>query len=340
LLAATLPLAGLGQLNAQESERYAMDGDAVAVYNLAGAVTIEQGTGANVVVEVRRFGDDAAQLRIERPQVEGRPALVVRYPGDAVVYTGGRWSGRTTINVRADGTFFGAGGDRVTIRSSGSGTEAHADLRILVPAGKTMYVRLGVGRVSATSVNAGLDIDVASAAVVASGTRGNLRIDTGSGAVRVSDVQGDVLVDTGSGAVELNDVHGNSLLVDTGSGAVTGSELSAASIRVDTGSGRIALSAVTGRELELDTGSGGVDLELRSDIDRLRIDTGSGAVRLTVPASLGATIEAESGSGGVSVAGEMEISRRQRDHLAGRIGDGQGEIEIDTGSGGVRITRR
>ena len=28
-----------------------------------------------------------------------------------------------------------------------------------------------------------------------------------------------------------------------------------------------------------------------------------------------------------------------RDHYRGRIGDGRGRVEIDTGSGGVRITR-
>jgi len=341
LIYLSLPLLA-GDLSAQDAERYSIEGDAVSIYNLAGSVRIEAGTGANVVVEVRRGGDDAAQLKLERREVDGRSALIVRYPDDNVVYGVRRWNGRTNINVRADGTFFGTGdrGDQVTIRSSGSGTEAHADLRILVPAGKAVAVRLGVGEVAASDVNGGLDIDVAAASVRTTGTRGGLRIDTGSGAVQVNDAEGDVLVDTGSGAVELTGVRGNSVHVDTGSGAVSGSAITAADVLVDTGSGRISLSGVTARELELDTGSGGVDLELASDIDRLRIDTGSGAVRLTVPASLGAGIEAETGSGGISVDGEITVSRRGRDHLSGRIGDGRGSIEIDTGSGGVRIARR
>ncbi|HSJ09643.1 MAG TPA: hypothetical protein VK928_06995, partial [Longimicrobiales bacterium] len=130
---------------AQEPDRYAIAGATVAVYNLAGAVTIERGSGDNVVVEVTRSGRDAGRLRVERMEVNGRAALVVRYPGDDVVYDELGRGSRTSMYVRRDGTFFGSGdrGDRITIRGSGGGTEAHADLRILVPAGRSVDVRLG-----------------------------------------------------------------------------------------------------------------------------------------------------------------------------------------------------
>ena len=330
-------------LAAQQPERFSVPGDAVAVYNLAGSVRVEAGSGANVVVEVTRGGSDAAQLKLERREVGGRAALVVRYPeGEDVVYRGGRWNGQTNLDVRADGTFFGEGGRgrRVAIRSSGSGTEAHADLRILVPAGKAVDVRLGVGDVNAAGVTGNLDFDVSAAPVQTSGTRGNLRVDTGSGHVQVADAQGDVIVDTGSGAVQLQGIRGEDVRVDTGSGAVTGSGITSRSVMVDTGSGRIELSAVSARDLTLDTGSGGIDLELTGDVDRLRIDTGSGSVRLVVPQDLGAAINADTGSGGISFDIPITVTQRERDTLVGRIGDGRGSIEIDTGSGSVRITKR
>lgn len=331
-------------LNAQNTERFSLSGNAIAVYNLAGSVRVAAGSGAAVVVEVTRGGDDASDLKIERREVNGRAALVVRYPeGRDVVYNNSRWGGQSTVNVRDDGTFFDEEGDRgrrVTIRNSGRGTEAHADLRILVPAGRSVAVRLAVGDVSAAGVNGDLDINVGSAPVETSSTRGALRVDTGSGRVRVTDAEGDVIVDTGSGGVELSGVRGNEVSVDTGSGAVTGNGITAANLAVDTGSGHVDLTAVAAPALEVDTGSGAVVLQLTTDVDRVRIDTGSGAVRLAVPADLGASLHLETGSGGISADVPITITERERDHLIGRIGDGKGTIEIDTGSGAVRITRR
>ena len=328
-----------GGASAQTPDRYSIPGDAVAVYNLAGTVMIERGTGANVVIEVMRGGRDGARLEVERLEVDGRPALVVRYPDDDVVYDG-RGGGTTSINVRRDGTFgSGRGGDRVTIRRSGRGMHAHADLRIRVPAGRAVDLRLGVGAVAADDVDGGLDIDVHSAAVRTRGTKGRLRIDTGSGSVVVNEAEGDdILIDTGSGSVEVNGVRAGRLTVDTGSGRVIGSGIAASDLNVDTGSGSIRLADVSARDIVLDTGSGRVDLGLVTHVERLLIDTGSGGVRLAVPEDLNASLEIDSGSGGIDIDLPVRITRRDRTSLTGTLGSGGGHIEIDTGSGSVSIT--
>jgi len=327
---------------AQTPDRYSIPGNAVAIYNLAGTVTIERGTGSNVVIEVTRGGRDAARLEVERIEVDARPALVVRYPEGDVVY-GGRGGGTSQINVRRDGTFFGSGmrGSRVSIRRSGRGTQAHADLRILVPAGRAVDLRLGVGGVNASDVEGGLDIDVAAASVRTSNTNGRLRIDTGSGSVVVNDAEGDdILIDTGSGSVEVNGVRATGLDVDTGSGRVTGSGIVATTVGVDTGSGAITLSDVSASDIVLDTGSGRVALDLVTRIESLVIDTGSGRVQLTVPADLSASLEIDTGSGNIDIDLPLRITRRNRTSLSGALGSGSGRIEIDTGSGGVSIVAR
>lgn len=326
---------------AQTPDRYSISGATVAVYNLAGSVTIERGTGANVVVEVTRAGRDAARLQVERAEVNGRQALVVRYPDGDVVYDG-PGSGSTQLTVRGDGTFGGGiRGDRIRIRRSGSGTRAHADLRILVPAGRDLELNLGVGEVSANDVEGGLHIDVHSAAVRTSNTKGRLNIDTGSGSVVVNNAEGDnILIDTGSGSVEVNGIRTSDLNVDTGSGRVTGSDIVVTKLLVDTGSGAITLSDVSASDIELDTGSGAVTLGLVSQIERLVIDTGSGAVRLSVPANLSASVDIDTGSGGINVDLPVSISRRGRTSLSGTLGSGSGRMEIDTGSGGVTIRAR
>lgn len=325
---------------AQTPDRYSIPGSTVAVYNLAGTVTIERGSGANVVIEVTRAGRDAAQLEVERIDVDGRPALVVRYPDGNVVYDrpGG---GTTQINVRRDGTFGSGRGNRVTIRRSGRGTQAHADLRILMPAERSLEVRLGVGEVEASDVDGGLDIDVATAAVRTRRTKGPLRIDTGSGSVVVNDAEGDdMLIDTGSGSVEVNGIRASGLTVDTGSGRVSGSGIIATNLGVDTGSGSIVLADVSASDIVLDTGSGSVQLDLTTQLERLIIDSGSGSVRLSVPADLSASVDIETGSGGIDVDLPISITSRGRRSLVGTIGRGSGRIQIETGSGGVSIRAR
>jgi lia operon protein LiaG len=331
--------AGPAHARLQEPERFAFSDDQIAIYNLVGRVQVEGGAGPNVVVEVVRGGRDASQLRIETGKVGGRRALRVIYPANRVVYPELGRGSQTTLRVRADGTFGGEGlgGDRVTLAGSGPGLEAHADIRVRVPAGREVAVYLGAGRAVAANVDGRILLDTRSAPVEASGTRGWLRIDTGSGAVRVTDAEGEVEVDTGSGRVEIDRIRGTRLYVDTGSGAVRGEELAVAELRIDTGSGAIQLGRVAAEDVRLDTGSGAVRLELQTNPRSLDIDTGSGSVTLVVPTSLDAQLELDTGSGGIDVDLPLQVARRQRNYLLARAGQGTGSIRVDTGSGRIQV---
>ena len=105
-----------------------------------------------MVVEVTRGGNDASQLRVETGEIRGWNTLRVIYPGKRVVYPDA--GGSTNLSVREDGTF---GGDNsgwrnnVRIASSGSGLEAHANMRVLVPAGRRLSLYLGAGKVDVTN---------------------------------------------------------------------------------------------------------------------------------------------------------------------------------------------
>ena len=133
---AALPLA------AQTPQRYTVSGDNVAIYNLAGAVHVEAGSAGDVVVEVTRGGSDGAKLDVQTGPIGTRQTLRVIYPGDDIIYPALGYHSSSTIDVRDDGTFddndhhFFGRGHRVRIRGDGSGVEAYADLRVLVPAGR------------------------------------------------------------------------------------------------------------------------------------------------------------------------------------------------------------
>ena len=306
-LAVAAPQRGI---RAQEEER--IQGNEVSIYNLAGRVEVVPGNGSDVTVRIMRGGSDAERLEVSLREVDGRQALVVRYPESTVIYPELGRGSRSQIRVRSDGTFGDRGnnrGDQVEIRGSGRGLAVNGDLLI----------------------------DTGSGAIHARGGSGSLNVDTGSGEVSVEEFQGDLLVDTGSGGVDLTGIQGGEVNVDTGSGAVRGSVVSASYFKVDTGSGEIVLSRVSAPEVYLDTGSGEVDVELLDDVDELLVDTGSGGVTIRVPATVGAEIEVDTGSGGIDVDIPVEVREVKRNYMLGILGDGRGRIVVDTGPGGVRL---
>ena len=338
---------------AQQPERFQLQGDDVAVYNLVGAVTVEPGTG-DLAVEITRTGRDAAKLRIEQGEVRGAEALRVIYPADDILAPSMGTGSLTDLRVRDDGTF-GDGGDweggrhhrdrddrgrRVEIRGTGSGLAAGADVRIRVPAGRKLSVYLAVGKVSLANVQGQIRVDAHNASVTANGVRGELSLDVGAGAVRVTEGEGVLDVDTGWGSVEVSRFKGRALTVDTGSGNVNGTELTAEGLSIETGSGDIELSAVSAPSLSLETGSGTVRADLRTDLRTLSVETGSGDVAVTAPATLDADVDIETSSGDIESDFPLQVTRHARDHLVGRIGTGKGKIAVETGSGDVRLIRR
>jgi lia operon protein LiaG len=332
-LLASLPLAGQGT-------RYTVSGRDVAIYNLAGIMRVEPGTGSAVVVEVTRRGDDAAKLQVETGPISGRETLRVIYPSDRIVYSVlGRHS-QSQIRVREDGTFNGHDGRDVRISGDGSGLDASADLRVLVPSGQRVAVNLAVGRVSVSNVNGQLSVDASSADVDASGTKGSLSIDVGSGDVKVTGADGVLSVDTGSGNVTLSDVRGGEVGIDTGSGDVSATTLGAHTLKVDTGSGNVTLSGVATEDASIETGSGDIRLDVDATLRTFHGETGSGDVTIRAPASLSAALDIESSSGEIESDFEVAVTRREADHLVGRIGSGTGRISVDTGSGSVRLLRK
>lgn len=325
------------------AERFTLSGDVVALYNLAGEVRLEPTGGSQVIVEVTLGGADAGELEIETGRLGETDALRVVYPGDRVVYPAIGRGSNTTLRVRENGVFgdgvSSARGRRVQIAGSGRGVEAHADLRVLVPAGRTVRVRLGAGEVTAGDVHGDLDVDTGMGAVSCHGTRGALVLDTGAGSLRVRESQGDVDLDTGSGDIDLTDARGGAVRIDTGSGSVRVERVRADVLDVDTGSGNVTLAAIDVPRVRVDTGSGSVRLDASSRLETCDVDTGSGSVTLALDSGADARFELETGSGGIDVEVPHTVTRRGDGFLRGRFGDGAGLVKVDTGSGNVRIVR-
>ena len=178
----------VGAAASEAQEQFRLSGSEVAVYNLAGHVELVRGGGSDVVVHVTRGGDDASRLEIEVGQVRGREALRVIYPDEEVVYPGMGRGSNTQVRVRSDGTFGDGGegrGERVSVRGSGRGMEAWADIVVEVPAGQRFSAYVAVGEAEARGLDGDITIDTGSGAVVAEDMAGVLDNDTGSGSIRL-----------------------------------------------------------------------------------------------------------------------------------------------------------
>jgi lia operon protein LiaG len=335
-------------LRAQQAERYTITGDEVAIYNLAGEVRIEPGSGPGVTAEVTRGGADAAKLKVAQSEVNGRRSLRIIYPSDKIQYARLSDGSSTQLRVRDDGTFSDHDnndergreeGRQVTIASRGGGLAAHADLRVIVPRGKQVALYLAVGKVNVVNVEGDLSIDAASAPVTTSNTRGELGIDVGSGEVQVTQSRGDLSVDTGSGAVAISDVRGESVSIETGSGEVTTTEVRTSQLSVETGSGDIRVNKLIASQISLETGSGAVTADVSGEVWNVNVETGSGDITLRVPPTLGAEVDIETSSGEIETDFEVAVTRHARDHMTGRIGDGRGKIDIETGSGAIKLVK-
>jgi hypothetical protein len=341
-------LIAMPALLAAQTERHELTGDRVALYNLAGKLRVQAGSGSQVVVDVTRGGRDGSRLRVAQGDIRGSNTLRVIYPPGDIVYPLLGYRSRTQLRVNSDGTFddtdhdgWSRGSrDRVEIRDSGSGLEAFADMVVSVPKGQRIALHWGVGEAVVTNVDGDVRLSVAASAVTTEHTRGTLKLDTGSGGVQVTDAQGDVSLDTGSGGVRVNGVHGENLLIDTGSGSITGADVDVKTLKLDVGSGGLQLDRVKASRVSTDAGSGGVELDFLAPVSELTADAGSGGVTIRLPPAQNADVDIETGSGGIDTDFAISTSRFARNHIHGTIGNGGARIRIEAGSGTVHLLKR
>lgn len=335
----------------EAQQEWSFEGTRLLVTNMVGEVTVRGHDGARIIVRARPGGEDGDLIRYEVKH-DGAAEFHTVFPLDrSLDYSYPRRGGGSTSfhldSWRAESSFLGellsmvSGRDRVRVRGSG-GLEAWVDLEVLVPRGVASRIKVAVGHIEASDVQADVDLDTHSGSVRAANINGGTRIDTGSGSVEAHTIRGALHIDTGSGGVEATDVEGETVLIDTGSGSVRLERARAREVEVDTGSGSVRTSDIDADDTRIDTGSGSVTLDLvRLDDGAHLVDTGSGRVTVMLPEDASVRIHAETGSGGIDLdVPAARLRKMSRDEVELEIGDGRASLTIDTGSGGISIRRR
>jgi DUF4097 and DUF4098 domain-containing protein YvlB len=227
----------------------------------------------------------------------------------------------------------------VEVDGRGSGLDAHADLRVLVPRGATLALYQGVGETTVENVEGKLSVHSEAMRIRASRVRGSLALEAGSGGVEVSDVTGDLNVESGSGGATVNGVRGGAMHLEIGSGGLKGGTFDVTELVAETGSGGIRLTGVNAGRLRVETGSGGSDVQLLAAAPDVAMEAGSGGVTLRLPESTSAAVDIEASSGSIQTDFEVKSARVERRELRGTIGAGAGRIRIESGSGTVRLVK-
>jgi lia operon protein LiaG len=339
-------LALLITTSAAHGQRYELTGRRVALYNLAGSMRIEAGTGSAVVVEVERLGRDANRLTVRANPLDGVPTLRVIYPADEIVADEMDRNSQTNLTVDEEGTWGRSrGGRRVRISSGrrGSSDALHAQARLIVrvPQGVSVEAHLAVGDMTASNVAGDLEMETSSGSISSTGTRGNLTVETASGDIDVTHAQGELKLETASGGIEINGATGKRVDAETASGSIRLADVRAEEVKVETASGRIRVERTSAPRLEASTASGSVRVELDGEVRDVEISTASGGAEAVLPANFAGEVELETASGSIDVDFPMTIIRQRRNHVRGTIGQGgSARVSMSAASGDVRLLRR
>ena len=121
-----------------------------------------------------------------------------------------------------------------------------------------------------------------------------------------------------------------------GSGGQTISGPLQGPVDATTGSGGVRLTGVRGA-VRARTGSGGIHIE-GQPVRPWNLRAGSGGIRMSVTGDTPFEVDASAGSGGISSAQTVSVTgERSKQRLRGTIRGGGALVQLEAGSGGIRI---
>jgi DUF4097 and DUF4098 domain-containing protein YvlB len=206
---------------------------------------------------------------------------------------------------------------------------------ITVPESTQLRSSSGSGTQTVSDVAGPVEANTGSGSLKFSNIGAGVRAHTGSGSVNADGVHGSLYARTGSGSINATNVAGG-FDGQTGSGHLTLEQSAPGSVHAETGSGGLELRNVKG-SLQAQAGSGDVRVEGEATGEWM-VRTGSGSVQLRLPSNASFDLDAHTGSGSINlshpVAVQGSIGRKE---VKGKVGGGGVPVEVQTGSGSIRI---
>jgi len=206
---------------------------------------------------------------------------------------------------------------------------------ITVPETTQLRSSSGSGSQTISDIAGPVEVNTGSGSLKLSSIGAGVRAHTGSGSIEIEGANGSVYARTGSGSINATNVAGG-FDGQTGSGHLTLEQSAAGSVRAETGSGGLELRHVKG-SLQAAAGSGDVRVEGEATGEWM-VRTGSGSVQLRLPSNASFDLDAHTGSGSINLSHRDEVQGSiGRKEVKGKVGGGGVPIEVQTGSGSIRI---
>jgi DUF4097 and DUF4098 domain-containing protein YvlB len=206
---------------------------------------------------------------------------------------------------------------------------------VTVPANTQLHASSGSGSQSISDINGPLEANTGSGSLKISTIGAGVRAHTGSGSIDIDGANGSVYARTGSGSIHAMNVGGG-FDGETGSGHLTLEQSAPGSVRAQTGSGGLELRNVKG-SLEAQAGSGDIRVEGEATGGWV-VHTGSGSVDLRLPQNASFDLDAHTGSGSIDLSHPVTVQGSiTRKEVKGKVGGGGVPVEVQTGSGSIRI---
>ncbi|MCW5946869.1 MAG: DUF4097 family beta strand repeat protein [Fimbriimonadales bacterium] len=196
------------------------------------------------------------------------------------------------------------------------------DLELYLPEGVSLDVRAECG-----------DIDI-------DGTKGPIRITTIKGDISVKEVAGSVEINSASADVSLAKVENGSVEIEVKQGDISLANV-AGTIKIRSASGDVKGKEISGRSLSVETVDGEVDIDFSEALDgALSIRTVSGDVLIDLAGGSNCRVALSSLSGSARCDFELEDEKRTKERITGRIGNGDGTLDVSTVKGQVSLSLR
>ncbi len=193
------------------------------------------------------------------------------------------------------------------------------ELEVNAPEDVALEIRTGSGDIDVADMKAGVRISGKSGDVKLKTIEGPIELSTASGDISIQDAITPTLsIDGKSGDISLERVHGNA--------------------NVRTASGDVSIRGGNARSLSIECVSGDVDAELDVPVSgSVSIRTVSGDALVKIPAGSDCRVTVSTLRGDATVRATLEEEARAEQRVTGKLGDGNGSLDISAVTGDVTL---
>ncbi len=231
--------------------------------------------------------------------------------------------------IRQQGSFLYIGFERA------EGRGVSVDYTIEAPPDTQVRLQNGSGDLTVAGLAGPVDAATGSGNVTLNQISGDVRATAGSGDVHLGGIKGTAEITTGSGDVGIASVGGR-VRVTSGSGDITLTAPGAAVV-VRNGSGDIRVSGASS-DVTIHSGSGDLAVSGSPAAGAYwELHTGSGDVGLSVPTDASFRFFAQTRHGDIRSTLRMTVLEQQSHELRAVLGQGSARVEVETGTGDVRV---